>query len=147
HIVKHRVVINRVTANSLEPRGCIAEYDPIDDHYTLRATVQGAHRVRTIMASSYFGKPNTHFRVICDNNGGGFGMKGGCYVEYVLSLWGAEVTGRPVKWIAERSEGLLSDDQARDVAIDAELALDKTGRILALRTRSKTAIGAYNTSD
>ena len=67
--------------------------------------------------------------------GGGFGMKGGCYPEYALSLWAAEVTGRPVKWIAERSEGLLSDEQARDSVVDAELALDKDGNFLGLAHR------------
>jgi len=100
-----------------------------------------------VLANAYFKKPQNHFRVICDNMGGGFGMKGGCYPEYALSLWAAEVTGRPVKWIAERSEGLLSDEQARDSVVEAELALDADGNFLALRTLSKTAMGAYNTSD
>jgi len=147
HIVTDRIVINRITANAMEPRGCIAEYDPVDDHYTVRCTVQSVHRTRGILADAYFHKPQKHFRVVCDNMGGGFGMKGGCYPEYVLSTWAAEVTGRPVKWIAERSEGMLSDEQARDSVIEAELALDSKGNFLALRTLSKTAMGAYNTSD
>jgi carbon-monoxide dehydrogenase large subunit len=147
HIVSERIVINRVTTNAMEPRGCIAEYDAVDDQYTIRCTVQSVHRTRGILAGAYFHKPQNHFRVICDNMGGGFGMKGGCYPEYVLSLWAAEVTGRPVKWIAERSEGMLSDEQARDSVIEAELALDNAGNFLALRTLSKTAMGAYNTSD
>jgi aerobic carbon-monoxide dehydrogenase large subunit len=147
HIVSHRIVINRVTANSMEPRGCVAEYDAIDDQYTIRCTIQSAHGTRAILAGAYFRKPQNHFRVICDNMGGGFGMKGGCYPEYALSLWAAEVTGRPVKWIAERSEGLLSDEQARDSIVDAELALDKDGNFLGLRSLARTAMGAYNTSD
>lgn len=147
HIVSHRIVINRITTNSMEPRGCVAEYDAVDDQYTIRCTIQSAHGTRTVLANAYFKKPQNHFRVICDNMGGGFGMKGACSPEYVLSLWAAEETGRPVKWIAERSEGMLSDEQARDSVIDAELALDKDGNFLALRTLSKTAMGAYNTSD
>jgi len=147
HIVSHRIVINRITTNSMEPRGCVAEYDAVDDQYTIRCTIQSAHGTRAVLAGAYFKKPQNHFRVICDNMGGGFGMKGACSPEYVLSLWAAEVTGRPVKWIAERSEGMLSDEQARDSVIEAELALDSEGNFLALRTLSKTAMGAYNTSD
>lgn len=147
HVVTHRIVINRITTNSMEPRGCVAEYDAVDDQYTVRCTVQSAHGARMILANAYFKKPQNQFRVICDNMGGGFGMKGGCSPEYAMALWGAEVTGRPVKWIAERSEGILSDEQARDCVIEAELALDKEGNFLALRTLSKTAMGAHNTSD
>ena len=147
HTVRHKTVINRVTANSIEPRGCLAEYDPIGDRYTIRCTIQSAHGTRATLANQIFKQPQNKFRVICDNMGGGFGMKGGCYPEYSLSLWAAEVTLRPVKWIAERSEGLLSDEQARDGVVETELALDKEGRFLALRTLSAVAIGAYNTSE
>ena len=62
-------------------------------------------------------------------------MKGGCYPEYALSLWAAEVIGRPVRWIAERSEGLMSDEQSRGSIIDSELALDKDGKFLGLRVK------------
>ena len=147
HVVSQRIVINRITANSMEPRGCVAEYDAVDDQYTIRCTIQSAHGTRAALAGAFFRKPENRFRVICDNMGGGFGMKGGCYPEYALSLWAAEVTGRPVKWISERGEGILSDEQARDSVIDAELALDNDGNFLALRTLAKVAIGAYNTSD
>ena len=91
--------------------------------------------------------PQHQVRVVCDNMGGGFGMKGGCYPEYVLSLWRASVIGRPVQWIAERSEGLLTDEQARGNVVDAELALDKDGKFLALRARLTAAIGAYYSTD
>ena len=65
-----------------------------------------------MLAEQIFKLPHHKFRVVCDNMGGGFGMKGGCYPEYALALWAAEVIGRPVRWIAERCEGLLSDEQA-----------------------------------
>src|SRR5690348_213573 len=79
--------------------------------------------------------------------GGGFGMKGGCYPEYGLALWASEVVGRPVRWVAERSEGLQSDEQARGSTIEAELALDADAKFLALRTRWVSGIGAYYSSD
>ncbi|HKT20764.1 MAG TPA: xanthine dehydrogenase family protein molybdopterin-binding subunit, partial [Stellaceae bacterium] len=147
HIVRHKTVINRVTANTMEPRGCLAQYDPVDGRYTIRCTVQSAHGPKAILADQIFKLPHTRFRVLCDNMGGGFGMKGGCYPEYALSLFAAEATGRPVRWIAERSEGILADDQSRGSVVDTELALDKDGKFLALRMRNSAAIGAYYSND
>ena len=147
HITRHRIVINRVTANSMEPRGCLAHYDRDQDRYTIRCTIQSVHATRAALADRIFKLPQHQFRVVCDNMGGGFGMKGGCYPEYALSLWASEVIGRPVRWIAERSEGLLSDEQSRGSVVDAELALDGSGRFLALRAHWKAAIGAYYSSD
>jgi carbon-monoxide dehydrogenase large subunit len=69
HVVRHRIAINRITANSMEPRGCIAEYDGVDDQYTIRCTIQSAHGTHSTLANAYFRKPQTHFRVVCDNNG------------------------------------------------------------------------------
>src|SRR5438094_2061922 len=146
-IVRRKTVINRITANSMEPRGCLAQYDPDDDRYTIRCTVQSVHGPRAMLAEQIFKLPHHKFRVVCDNMGGGFGMKGGTYPEYALSLWAAEVTGRPVRWIAERSEGLLSDEQSRGSIIDTELALDNNGKFLGLRARWAASIGAYYSTD
>ncbi|HEX2150653.1 MAG TPA: molybdopterin cofactor-binding domain-containing protein, partial [Stellaceae bacterium] len=105
-IVRHKIVVNRVTANSMEPRGCLAQYDRDEDRYTIRCTVQSVHQIRAALAGQIFRVPHHQLRVVCDTMGGGFGMKGGCYPEYALSLWASEVVGRPVRWIAERGEGL-----------------------------------------
>lgn len=147
HVVRHRMVINRITANTLEPRGCLAEYDEREGRWTVRCTVQSPHRVRAILANQIFKVPELRFRVIAENVGGGFGMKGACYPEYALAAFAARQLRRPVKWIAERSEGLLSDEQARDNFTDAELALDRDGKFLALRVRTVANAGAYNNSD
>jgi aerobic carbon-monoxide dehydrogenase large subunit len=147
HIARHLIVINRVTANSMEPRGCLAYYDRDQDRYTIRCTIQSVHSTRAALADRIFKLPQHQFRVVCDNMGGGFGMKGGCYPEYALSLWASEVAERPVRWIAERSEGLQSDEQSRGSVVDAELALDSSGRFLALRAQWKAAIGAYYSTD
>jgi aerobic carbon-monoxide dehydrogenase large subunit len=147
HIVKHRTVNNRITANSMEPRGCLAEYDPDDDKYTIRCTIQSVHGTRAALADQIFKVPQSRVRVLCDNMGGGFGMKGGCYPEYALSLWGAEVTGRPVRWIAERSEGIMSDEQSRGSIVDSELALDADLKFLGLRVKWVNPIGAYYSTD
>src|SRR3954470_10793309 len=146
-IVRHRVVVNRITANSMEPRGCLAQYDPAEERYTIRCTVQSVHQIRAALAGQVFRVPQHQVRVVCDNMGGGFGMKGGCYPEYGLSLWASEIIGRPVRWTGERSEGLLTDEQARGSTVDAELALDKDGIFLGLRTRWYSSIGAYYSTD
>jgi aerobic carbon-monoxide dehydrogenase large subunit len=147
HIVRRRIAINRVTANSMEPRGCIGDYDRSHDRYTIRCTIQSVHGTRTALADRIFRQPQHRFRVVCDNMGGGFGMKGGCYPEYALCLWASEVVGRPVKWIAERGEGLASDEQGRGSVVDAALALDVDGQFTALRASWRAAIGAYYSSD
>ena len=147
HVVRHRMVINRITTNSMEPRGSIAEYDTRQDRYIVRCTVQSPHRIRNILATQIFRCPEMKIRVISENMGGGFGMKGGCYPEYVLTMVAAKLLDRPVKWISERSEGLLSDEQARDNVTDAELALDADGRFLGLRVKTLSAGGAYYNSD
>ncbi len=147
HIVRHKTVINRITANSMEPRGCLAEYDAEESRYTIRCTIQSVHGTRAALAEQIFKVPHHQVRVVCDNMGGGFGMKGGCYPEYALSLWGAEATGRPVRWIAERSEGLMSDEQSRGSVIESELALDGHGKFLGLRAHWVAAIGAYYSTD
>lgn len=146
-VVRHRLVISRVAPSSLEPRGCLAEYDAAGDRYLIRCTVQAPHRIRAVLANQVFRLPETQFRVISENMGGGFGMKGGCYPEYSLSLVAAKALRRPVKWIAERSESLLADEQGRDNVTDAELALDGDGRFLALRVRTLANCGAYYNSD
>src|SRR5438874_3340592 len=146
-VVRMRIPVNRVTANSMEPRGCLAYYDPADERYTIRCTVQSVHQIRAALAGQIFRLPHHQVRVTCDNMGGGFGMKGGCYPEYGLSLWASEVTGRPVRWTADRSEGLLSDEQARGSTVEAELGLDDYGKFLALRTSWISSIGAYYSSD
>jgi aerobic carbon-monoxide dehydrogenase large subunit len=146
-VVRDRIVLNRVTANSMEPRGCLAEYDRDEDRYTIRCTVQSVHQIRAALAGQIFRVPHHQVRVVCDTMGGGFGMKGGCYPEYGLALWASEVTGRPVRWIAERSEGLQSDEQARGSIVEAELALGPEGKFLALRTSWVSAIGAYYSTD
>ena len=147
HVVSHRVCVNRLAGNAMENRGCIGQYDEFEDRYTLRATVQSVHGIRQQIAGQIFRMPESRLHVVCDNMGGGFGIRGGVYPEYALSLWASEVTGRPVKWVAERAESLLTDDHARGGFVDAELALDKNGKFLALRTHTKVPIGAYYTTD
>jgi carbon-monoxide dehydrogenase large subunit len=146
-VVKHRVMVTRVACNAMETRGCIAHYDAFEDRYELRATVQGVHAIRNQISGMVFGIPQRKLHVVCDNMGGGFGIKGGCYPEYSLALWASEVVERPVKWMADRAESLLTDEQGRGGLVDAEIALDENHRFLGMRTHTKVPIGAYFSTD
>ena len=76
HVVRHRMTISRLTTNSLEPRGCLAEYQVREDRYTVRCTVQGPHTIRRILADDIFKLPEVKFRVVSQNVGGGAGGGG-----------------------------------------------------------------------
>jgi aerobic carbon-monoxide dehydrogenase large subunit len=143
HVVKHRFVINRVTAASMEPRGSIGVYRPYDDHYTIYTTLQRNFTFREELCKFVLKVPEHKVRVVSGDIGGSFGMKSAVYNEAALVLWAAKVTGRPVKWISTRSESFLSDGQARDNFTDAELALDKDGNFLGLRVNIIANVGAF----
>ena len=143
HVTRLSVVNNRLSANSMEPRGAIGEYHAADDGYTLHSSCQAPHRVREILADDVFHIPENRLRVVAHDVGGGFGMKGPTFPEEALVLWAARRTGRPVKWIAERAESLISDSHARDNDWRAEMALDADGHILAVRAEADFNLGAY----
>jgi len=142
HVVKHRFVINRVTAAAMEPRGAVGDYNAADRRYTVYTPVQRPHPVRTDLAK-VLNVPESKLRIVTGDTGGSFGMKSPIFNETPLVLLASKLTGRPVKWISTRSEAFLSDAQARDNVTEAELALDKDGTFLGLRVKTYAAIGAY----
>ncbi|HXW49911.1 MAG TPA: xanthine dehydrogenase family protein molybdopterin-binding subunit, partial [Xanthobacteraceae bacterium] len=143
HAVKHRFVINRVTAAAMEPRGCIGIFEPADGRYTIYTTLQRTNVFQTELSQYVLKVPDSKIRVVCGDIGGSFGMKSAVYNEVALVLLAAKLIGRPVKWVATRSESFLCDAQARDNVTEAELALDKDGTFIAFRARIIAAIGAY----
>ncbi|OGA16387.1 MAG: hypothetical protein A3G26_05025 [Betaproteobacteria bacterium RIFCSPLOWO2_12_FULL_65_110] len=143
HVTRLRIVINRVTAATMEPRGCIGEYDERDERYTLWTGTQRPHRTRHDVGHAVLRIPETQLRVVAGEVGGSFGMKGGHYPEYALALWASKKVGRAVKWICERGDAMASDDHDRDHISEAALALDREGRFLALRVSNVSNIGAY----
>ncbi len=145
HVVRERFVVNRVTANTMEPRAVNADYDQGNDKFTIYACLQRPYIWRTLMTKHIFDIPEHSMRLIAGDVGGSFGMKGGLYPEVPLTAWASKRAGRPVKWTCERSEGHVADDQGRDMVIDAELALDDAGKFLGLRFSSRNNIGAYVT--
>ena len=143
HVTRLKLVFNRVTAATMEPRGVIGDWDDRLGRFTLYVGTQRPHTARADLARRIFHIPETQLRIVASEVGGSFGMKGGHYPEYALTLWASRKIGRPVKWIAERGEGMLSDDHDRDHVSEAELALDRGGHFLALRARNVSNIGAY----
>jgi carbon-monoxide dehydrogenase large subunit len=145
----HRVSLtlrnNRIVVNPLEPRAALAQYDPIDERYTLLTSHQAPFPLRTQLAEA-FGIPEQRLRVISPDVGGGFGVKAPTYPEEAALLWAARRLGRPVKWVCERSELFLSDAQARDHLTTIEIALDAQANILAVRVDDLANLGAYVSS-
>ena len=141
HVTRLTVVNNRVVVNSMEARAALADY--ADGRWTLHTNTQGGWVIKSLLGKAVFNVPEEQFRVVTPDVGGGFGMKLFLYAEHVLTCYAARKLGRPVKWASERSEAFLSDTHGRDNITDAELALDKDGVFLALRTRNVAGMGAY----
>ncbi|MGZ5903675.1 MAG: xanthine dehydrogenase family protein molybdopterin-binding subunit, partial [Reyranella sp.] len=123
HIVRLTLDNHRIVTNPMEPRGCIGQFDPAGGRYALHASSQNIHINRNHVARALGVEPKD-VRFIAPDVGGGFGAKNFAYAEHALILWAAKRIGRPVKWIASRSEVFLSDHAARDMQAEASLALD-----------------------
>ncbi len=142
HIVRTRLINNRVIIAPIETRAAIGDWD--GDRFTLYTPSQGPHSLRRQLAKDIFNMPEDAFRLVTPDVGGGFGMKIFLYAEQVLVLLAARDLDRPVKWVAERTaDAFLSDSHGRDQVNDVELALDGNGRFLALRVNNYANMGAY----
>lgn len=142
HVVRLELDNHRVTTNPIEPRGSVGQFDPASGRYTLHISSQSIHANRNHAARALGVEPKD-LRFVAPDVGGGFGAKNFIYVEHVLVAWAAKRTGRPVKWIATRSEVFLADHPSRDMQTTGELALDAAGKFLALRTASVANVGGY----
>jgi len=145
HVVKLDITNQRLAALTIEPRSVLALVDPADGRLTIRMSSQMPSGIRNSLANDILGLPREQIRVTVGDVGGGFGMKGGIHPEDAVTAWCAWTLKRPVKWIGERSEEFLSSATGRDTESHAELALDATGRILALRVHAHANVGAYAT--
>ncbi len=143
HVTKLGIVNNRLVPNAMEPRAAIGDYDAGQDQFTLYTTSQNPHVARLVLSAFIGIAPENKLRVIAPDVGGGFGSKIFIYAEETVCIWAAKKVGRPVKWVAERTEAFLADAHGRDHVTTAELALDASGKILALRASTKANLGAY----
>ena len=141
HVTRLTVVNNRIVVASMEARAALAQF--ADGRFTLRTNTQGGWLLKRILGELVFKTGQDAFRILTPDVGGGFGMKLFVYAEHVLTCYAARKLDRPVKWASERSEAFLSDTHGRDNITLGELALDKNGKFLALRTRNVANMGAY----
>jgi len=146
-IIKHRFVINRISANSMEMRGCVGHYDQREGRYIVYNDIQAPHALRQVLSDDIFKVPQKDVQVIAGNIGGAFGMKGPIYPEIRLCAWASKRLGRPVKWTCERSEAFQSDEHARDNVTEAEMAVTNEGQFLGIRVNSICNLGAYLSGD
>ena len=141
-VVSVTLVNQRLTANYLDTRGVVAEYDTNRDRLTLTLPSQGSHAIRDVLAAVLH-VPASKLRVVTPDVGGGFGTKLFCYREYALAAVAAKRLREPVTWIADRSDHFLGDTQGRDNVTTARLALNAQHRFLALDVDLVADMGAY----
>jgi carbon-monoxide dehydrogenase large subunit len=141
--VKKRIVNQRLVANAMEPRACVARYDEATGDWTLWVTSQNPHVHRLLMTAFVLGIPEHKVRVIAPDVGGGFGSKIFLYNEETICTWATRQVKRPIRWTAERREAFQTDAHGRDHVTDAEVALSKEGKFLGLRVNTTANLGAY----
>ncbi len=143
HCVEIEVANPRMAICPLEPRAAVGIYDSQINVYTLHAQTQGVHSVRDTLADSVLKIDRRQLQVKTSDVGGSFGMKIFTYPEYALVLIAARMVGRPVKWVASRTESFVSDTHGRARIDTARMAFDANGRMLALEYRALGDLGAY----
>lgn len=141
HVIRHRVVHNRVIVNSIEPRAVVAQWAEGRLHFQVNG--QGVWDQKAELADA-FGIAPEDVRVTTPDVGGGFGMKSTSYPEYTVLAQAARLTGRAVRWMAERTESMLSDNGGRDLVTVAELGFDKDLKLVGYRVDLTCNMGAYN---
>ncbi|MFF5012955.1 aerobic carbon-monoxide dehydrogenase large subunit [Streptomyces sp. NPDC001165] len=142
-VVAQDMLYPRVHPAPLETCGTVADMDAITGKLTVWSTTQAPHAHRTLYAM-VAGIPEHKIRIISPDIGGGFGNKVGIYPGYVCAVVGSIVTGKPVKWVEDRSENLMSTSFARDYHMHGEIAATKDGKILGLRVHVIADHGAFN---
>jgi len=142
HVVELTTHYPRCHPSPLETCGCVADVNPADNHVTLYMTSQAPHAVRTVFAL-VTGIPEQEIRVISPDIGGGFGNKVPVYPGYVVATVASLLLGKPVKWIEDRSENLISTGFARDYHMTGQLALKNDGTMLGLRVKLLSDNGAF----
>ncbi|MDT5182073.1 MAG: aerobic carbon-monoxide dehydrogenase large subunit [Mycobacterium sp.] len=142
-VVSQDIVYPRVHPAPMETCGAVADYDGIEGKLTLYSTTQAPHAHRTLYAI-VAGLPEHKIRIVAGDIGGGFGNKVPIYPGYVCAIVGSLLTGKPVKWVEDRSENLISTGFARDYIMRGEIAATRDGKILAIRTNVLADHGAFN---
>ena len=141
HVVSIDIVHQRLIVNAMEPRAIMAEWE--GDRLTVHIGSQNPSGTRDALADVVLKMPKDKVRVLVRDIGGGFGMRTGIQPDESVAVWVAKVLKRPVKWRAERSEEFAAATAGRDQLHKNSMALDKDGKILALRMEAFANVGAY----
>lgn len=142
-VVSQEIVYPRVHPAPMETCGCVADMERVSGKLTLWSTTQAPHAHRTVYAM-VAGLPEHKIRVISPDIGGGFGNKVPIYPGYVCAIVASIVTGKPVKWMEDRTENLVSTGFARDYIMKTDIAATREGKIQAIRTNVLADHGAFN---
>jgi carbon-monoxide dehydrogenase large subunit len=142
-VVSEDIVYPRVHPAPMETCGCVADFERVSGKLTLWSTTQAPHAHRTVYAL-VAGLPEHKIRIIAPDIGGGFGNKVPIYPGYVCAIVASLVIGKPVKWMEDRTENLVSTGFARDYVMRGEIAASKDGKIRAIRTHVLADHGAFN---
>src|SRR5690348_3121716 len=141
-VVKARLVNQRLIPAPMETRGAIAEFRKADKTLTLWSSTQLPHVLRNYLAEQ-LGLLQHQLRVIAPEVGGGFGCKQDIYPEEALVAFAAMQTGRPVKWIEDRSESFVATIHGRGQVDYIEVAAAKDGKVTGLKVHVISDLGSY----
>jgi len=142
HVTRLKVRSSRVLPNPMEPRACIVRHDPADGSYDVYSCAQGINALRMLLSHTTQ-VPEDKLRIRVRDVGGSFGQRSPVYPEHAALMIAAQRLGRPVKWVASRSEGFVSDLHGRAMIIEGELALDANAKFLGARFNFVVDMGAY----
>ena len=142
HVSKITVDSQRLVGNALEPRACLVSFDAASSRYTFHLPLQGVGGM-TGQLAAVSGLDKDKIVLVTQDVGGSFGVRGGAYPEYFAAMLAARKLGRPVKWVATRTETFMSDHQGRALSLTGELAIDRDGTFLAIRWDDRADLGAY----
>ena len=142
HVTRLQLDSTRVSGTPMEPKACVAAYDPANDSYDVYASSQGISMMMPNFVA-ITGVPAERIRLHAHDVGGGFGIRSQAYPEYIALMHAAKTLGKPVKWVGSRFETIVSDHHGRAIELHGELALDRDGKFLGLRVHWICNMGAY----
>jgi carbon-monoxide dehydrogenase large subunit len=143
HVVELDLINQRLIPNAMEPRACVAQWHATMEEMTVWTTSQNPHPIRLLLSAFTLGIPENKLRVISPDVGGGFGSKIFHYPEEIIVPWVARKINRPVKWVATRSESMMTDSHGRDHVTKAKLALKNDGAFTGLHVQTWADQGGY----
>jgi carbon-monoxide dehydrogenase large subunit len=142
HVARVGLRAQRLAANPMEPKACLAAFDPDSGSFDIYVPTQGTSGICSELAF-VTGREPEKFRIHSEDVGGAFGVRNELYPEFLAVLFAARQLRRPVKWVGSRGETILSDHHGRGIDLTGELALDADGHFLAVRVEWLVDLGAF----